>query len=80
MCKQAASVKPTSAGLCWPNPARGRVSGWPQAHHQHPSLELGDLSSISSLATGFLCGPGQIIECKAGSQLAGVWREPWLGR
>lgn len=79
-CKQGAFVKLTSPCLRWPRTAWGRVPGWPQARCRDPILELGALGSISSLATGFLCGLGQIIRCKACSQFADILREPWFGR
>lgn len=69
-----------SCYLCWPRTSRGRVPGWPQAHSQAQILEPGALGSISSLTTGFLCGLGQIIHCKARSQFADILREPWFGR
>jgi len=80
VCKQGAFVRPMSLCLCWPSPSWGRVPGRPPAHGRDSTLDPGALGWISSLATGFLCGLGQIIRCEARSQFADILREPWFGR
>lgn len=78
--EQGDLIKPTSPRLHWPSAAWGQVPGWPRARGGAVAPEPGAVGSISSLATDFLCGLGQIIRCKARSRSADILREPWFGR
>lgn len=73
---QARWFHPTHTSLS----AWGRVPGWPRACSGATAPEPGVMGLISSLATDFLCGLGQIIRCKARSHSADILREPWFGR